>query len=169
MKIERTLPDEIPSVHEIYRQARAYQYRQTGYGWPEFPSSFIEAEIKEKRHFKVLDSLGEIAGIFSVVYAEPVIWNDSDGKEAMYLHRMAIQNRYRGKSIAGEMIAWAIAEARQQKRQYLRLDTWAINEALTAYYQRLGFILIEKRQLPAKSDLPDHYHGIEVNLFEIQL
>lgn len=169
MEIERTMRDDLPSVLEIYRQARAYQYQQTGYGWPEFPVSFIEAEIREKRHFRVLDEQGEIAGVLSVVYTEPVIWNDSGGKEALYLHRMAIPNRYRGKSIAAKMIAWAVTEAGKQNRKYVRLDTWANNEMLTAYYQRLGFALIGKKQLPPKSDLPDHYHNIEVNLFEIRL
>lgn len=169
MRIERTVIADIPMVEKIYSEARAYQFQQSGYGWPVFSKSFIENEITEKRHFKVLGKDDEMAGVFSIVKAEPIIWNDKDGKEAIYLHRMAIRNSYRGKNIAKKVVDWAMVEAWKNKKKFIRIDTWANNEALTDYYRKLGFEWIGKKQLPPTSDLPEHYNNIEVNLFEIRL
>lgn len=169
MRIDRTIIADIPTVEMIYSEARAYQFQQTGYGWPVFSKSFIEKEIIDKRHFKVLDKDDEMAGVFSIVKAEPIIWNDKDGKQAIYLHRMAIRNRYRGKNIAKKVVDWAMVEAWKNKKKFIRIDTWANNDALTDYYQKLGFERVGRRQLPTQSDLPEHYNNIEVNLFEIRL
>ena len=169
MRIERTVIADIPEVEKIYSEARAYQFQQSGYAWPVFSKSFIEKEIIDKRHFKVLDKDDEMAGVFSIVKAEPIIWNDKDGKEAIYLHRMAIRNSYRGKNIAKKVVDWAMVEAWKNKKKFIRIDTWANNEALTDYYRKLGFEWIGKKQLPPTSDLPEHYNNIEVNLFEMKL
>lgn len=169
MKIAPTHPDDIYFVQKIYMEARAYQYKKTGYGWHGFSRDLIESEIAEKRHFKIVDEEGEIAGIFSVVYTEPVIWNDTEGKEAIYLHRMATGDRHRGREAAKRIVEWATGEARRQKKKFVRIDTWADNTALTAYYRRLGFVPAGKKQLPPESDLPEHYNNIEVSLFEIKI
>jgi len=169
MKIECTTTADIPVVEKIYAEARAYQLQQTGHGWPVFSPSFIEKEIIEKRHFKVVDEEDRIAGVFSIVNAEPVIWGDAEGKEAIYLHRMATLDKYRGKSIAKKIVEWAAIEAWESKKKFIRIDTWADNEALTAYYQHLGFKFVKKTILPPESDLPEHYYNIEVNLFEMKL
>jgi N-acetylglutamate synthase and related acetyltransferases len=168
MKIVHTTIADIPMVEEIYSEARAYQQQLTGYSWPVFSRSFIEQEIKETRHYKVVDEEGRIAGVFSIVFAEPVIWNDQEG-EALYLHRMASLKKYHGNNIARKIVDWAMLEARKLNRNYLRLDTWANNEGLTAYYQRLGFEWVGKKKLPPESDLMDHYNNLEVNLFQIRL
>lgn len=62
-----------------------------------------------------------------------------------------------------------MTEAWKNKKKFIRIDTWANNEALTVYCQKLGFERVGKRQLPPQSDLPEHYNNIEVNLFEIRL
>jgi ribosomal protein S18 acetylase RimI-like enzyme len=169
MRIKRTILADIPIVEKIYSEARAYQFQQTGYGWPIFSHSFIAQEIAEKRHYRVLDTDDEMAGVFSIVKAEPIIWNDKDGNQAIYLHRMAIRNRYRGNNIAKEVVEWAKTEAWKHKKKFIRVDTWANNDALTDYYQKLGFEWVGKKKLPPQSDLPEHYNHIEVNLFEIRL
>lgn len=169
LTISLTKPDDIPTVEEVYREARAFQLKQSGYGWPVFSRSFIAEEIAASRHFKLVDDDNTIAGVFSIVYTEPVIWNDTDESTAIYLHRMAILDKYRGHSIARLVIDWAIAKARRQHKQYVRMDTWADNKMLTQYYQQLGFTLAGKKKLPPDSALPAHYNNIELHLFEIDV
>jgi len=169
MRIEQTIITDISSVEKIYTEAIAYQHQQTGYSWYPFSPSFIKQEIEEKRHFKVVTDEDEIAGVFSVMNVDPIIWNDDKGKEAIYLHRMAILNNYRGKNIAKRVVEWAMIEAFKCKKKFIRIDTWASNKKLITYYQNLGFRLIGKKQLPPKSNLPAHYNNIEVSLFEIKL
>ncbi len=169
MRIERTTNGDLTHVEGIYQEARAYQFQQSGYGWPIFERSFIMGEILEKRHYKIIDEKGQMVAVFSTVNTEPVIWDDSHGTEAIYLHRMAVRGAYRGQNIVGKILDWAMAKARMEGKKYIRVDTWANNRALTDYYQRLGFKWMGKRKLPPKSELPPHYHGIEVNVFEIKV
>ena len=48
----------------------------------------------------------------------------------------------------------------------LRMDTWASNDTLIAYYGARGFRLVGTRRLEANPQLAVHYHGIEVALLE---
>jgi|SRR5690554_5344 len=169
MKIVRTQNSDITSVQQIYQEARDYQLKTVGYGWSVFSKEFILKEISEKRHYKAVDLYNEITGVFSVVYSEPLIWDDYEGTKAIYLHRMAMKNRFRGSGFAKRIIEWAIIEAWKRKKNFIRIDTWANNQALTDYYQKLGFKWVGKKQLPPTSDLPRHYNNIEVNLFEMKL
>lgn len=169
MVIQPTGIKDLPEVLDIYTEAREYQQAHFKKSWPVFPDTFVSAEIRERKHFKMIAEKETIAAVFSIVRSEPVIWNDPDGKMAMYLHRMAVRNAYKGQGIASRIIDWAITTAREEGRKYLRLDTWADNDALRAHYQKLGFRLSGKTQLPLESDLPKHYSGIEVNLFEISI
>lgn len=168
MIVYSTLHD-IPEIEEIYTEARAFQQQHFGRWWPVFTREFIADEIKNKEHLKITTAQGMIAAVFSVVKAEPVIWNDREGKAALYLHRMAVRDSCRGQGIAGRIVEWTKTKARKQERSYVRLDTWADNEHLALYYQRLGFKPVGRRQLPTESDLPGHYSDLEVSLFEIKL
>lgn len=100
MKIVRTQNSDITSVQQIYQEARDYQLKTVGYGWSVFSKEFILKEISEKRHYKAVDLYNEITGVFSVVYSEPLIWDDYEGTKAIYLHRMAMKNRFRGSGFA---------------------------------------------------------------------
>ncbi len=166
--ISPSLLDDMPVIRQIYNEARIFQQEQFNHSWPEFSRAFITREIQEQRHYKIVANQ-TIAALFSVVYAEPEIWLDAEGVEALYLHRMAVRSAYRGKGYARHIINWAIAKGREQNRSFLRLDTWADNESLVRYYCHLGFRYCGRKQLPAKSNLPDHYNNIEVSLFEIPL
>jgi len=46
------------------------------------------------------------------------------------------------------------------------MDTWASNDALIAYYGRLGFHLVRRRRIAPDPRLAAHYHGIELALLE---
>ena len=115
-----------------------------------------------------------MVGVFSIVKAEPIIWNDKDGKQALYLHRMAIRKPVQREQYCKEVVNWAMTEAWKHKKNLYELILGQNNEALTDYYRKLGFEWVGKKQLPPTSDLPEHYNNIriyliEVNLFEIRL
>ncbi|MFL5576801.1 MAG: hypothetical protein ACJ79S_12610, partial [Gemmatimonadaceae bacterium] len=51
-------------------------------------------------------------------------------------------------------------------RAGLRMDTWASNEALVAFYERQGFRVVGRRRIGVEPRLPAHYHGNEFTLLE---
>jgi ribosomal protein S18 acetylase RimI-like enzyme len=141
------------------------QQAHDGEAWPEFPDAVILAEIAAGRVYRVLDG-DVLAGVFSVAYEDPAIWGEHERGAHLYLHRIARAAAYGGRGLLDVVLAWARAHAHAKGRAGLRMDTWASNTALIAYYERRGFRLVERRRLPADPRLLPHYHGLELALLE---
>jgi predicted N-acetyltransferase YhbS len=65
------------------------------------------------------------------------------------------------------VLDWARAHCAALDRAGIRMDTWADNAGLIAYYQRFGFVLVARTRLGADPRLPPHYHGNEFALLEL--
>ncbi len=106
MQIQLSNIEDIDFAFKLYRTAVDYQ-RINGHNlWPEFERDLIEREIKEKHHYKIID--GEhIACVFSVVYNDPIIWDEKDKEPSIYLHRIAVNPSFKGKGIMHLIKKWA--------------------------------------------------------------
>ncbi len=168
MRIEPSEIQDLDPAMALYRAAVDYQ-RINGYNlWPEFDRALIENEIKEKRHYRIVEG-NEIACVFSVVYNDPIIWEEKDKEPSIYLHRIATNPHFKGKGIMHLIKKWAAEHALQNGRKFIRMDTWGDNEKLKAYYVNCGFTYIGQKHLPQPTTLPQHYWGLTLSLFEIQL
>lgn len=168
MIFEPALTADVPAILDLYEGAVAYQ-RQHGYNvWPKFSEQLVRLEVGERRLWKiVIDST--IACAFTVAYSDPVIWGSRDADRAMYLHRIATNNAFKGRHFVRHITAWARDHARENGLRYLRMDTWANNLQLCQYYAQAGYNSLGTIKLPENSSLPPHYSNLEVRLFEIDL
>lgn len=163
--IEVATPEHLSVIRTVYADARAIQRAQDGACWPEFPDAAILAEVAAGHLYRVLD--GEVlAGVFSVAYEDPAIWGELERGAHVYLHRIARAAAYSGRGLLDVVLGWARAHVRALGREGLRMDTWASNTALIAYYERRGFRLVGRRRLTADPRLLPHYHGLELALLE---
>ena len=168
LKTEKSLTDDLDDILGLYRSAIKYQ-KEKGYNlWPEFERSLIEKEISENRHYKITES-GEIACVFSLLYNDPIIWKEKDADPSLYLHRIATNPFFKGKGMMNMIKNWAVEHARQEQRKYIRMDTWGDNEVLKKYYVNCGFTQVGQIFLPENHELPSHYWGSTLSLFEIKL
>jgi ribosomal protein S18 acetylase RimI-like enzyme len=165
MKIERATAVDLPSIRAAYDDGRAIQRGQGAPVWPQFADAAILDEIDAGRLYRVLDA-GSLAGVFSVAYDDAAIWAERERGAHIYLHRIARAAGHRGRGLVRAALAWARAQCESLGREGLRMDTWASNAALIAYYQQLGFALVGHRTVPADARLPAHYHGLELALLE---
>ncbi len=165
MRVEPANPDHLPAVRAAYADARVIQREQGGVLWPDFPDAAILAEMGAGHLLRVLER-DTLAGVFSVAYADPAIWGEHERGAHVYLHRIARAATYAGRGLLDAVLAWARTQCKARGRAGLRMDTWASNTALIAYYERRGFHLVGRRRLAANLPLPAHYHGIEVALLE---
>jgi hypothetical protein len=101
-----------------------------------------------------------------VAYEDEAIWGEHERGEHVYLHRIARAATWPGRGLLDAVLAWARAHCRALGRAGLRMDTWASNDALVAFYQRQGFHMVGRRRIGNEPRLPAHYHGIEVTLLE---
>jgi ribosomal protein S18 acetylase RimI-like enzyme len=165
LRVERATVDDLPAVRSAYAHARAIQKWEGATVWPDFPDEYIAAEIDRGCLFRLMDGR-EIVGVFSIAYDDAAIWGELETGEHLYLHRIARAENYPGRGLVVAVLAWARAQCHALGRTGLRLDTWANNANLIAYYSRQGFRLVGRRQMGFDPRLPPHYHGNEYALLE---
>lgn len=66
------------------------------------------------------------------------LWDDPDA--AVYLHRLVVDSRHKGKQIGSKLMRQAMAESKR-----IRLDCVATNSFLNDYYLRFGFSYVGER------------------------
>lgn len=165
MKIINSSLNDLDLIFHYFDEAIAYQKRNGYQLWPQFSRELIETEIKEKRHWKIIDD-GKVVCVFSVMYNDPVIWREMDKDPSVYLHRIAVNPEFKGKRIMVVIKKWGIDHAKAMNKKYLRMDTWGNNETIRNYYINCGFNYIGQQQLHKTEGLPEHYGGNLLSLFQ---
>lgn len=165
MRVESATVSDLSAIRAAYAAGRRIQRDQGTIVWPEFPDEFIVAEIEAGRLFRVIDG-DALVGVFSVAYEDEAIWGARERGEHIYLHRIARAATYPGRGLVGAVLGWARAQCRALGRAGLRMDTWASNDALIAYYERQGFRVVGRRRIGKEPRLAAHYHGNEFALLE---
>ena len=129
--ITRASADDLPLLKRIYAEAAEIQRRQNAPEWPPFGDEQLLAEIAEGRIHIVRDG-ATVAGIFTVAYDDPAIWDGDDREAYVYVHRVARAAANTRRGFMDVVLDWVRAHARELGRRGLRLDTWATNAALAA-------------------------------------
>jgi GNAT superfamily N-acetyltransferase len=165
VRIEPATPDAVPLIRAAYSHGRATQRQVGSPVWPDFDDKAILAEIDAGRLYRVTDD-HTIAGVFSVAHEDPAIWGELERGAHLYLHRIARAADWTGRGLMDVILDWAADECRTLARAGIRVDTWASNTPLIAFYQRRGFALVGHRRIGVDSRLPPHYHDNEFALLE---
>jgi len=159
---------DLNTIFEFYDMAIAHQKKVFHHHWQGFSLDLITQEIEENRQYKILVD-GQIACIFAVTFSDPQIWEERNADSAIYIHRIVTHPDFRGYGFVNVIIDWAKEYAKNNTIQFIRMDTWADNEKLLAYYTGCGFNHVGMIKIAPNSGLPKHYEGISLNLFEIEV
>lgn len=168
MMIEKALLRDVDVVFRLYDLATAYQKTKFNKTWSGFEQELIECEMSEGRLWKIVEG-NEISCIFSIAFSDALIWGEKDQDAAIYLHRIAVNPAFRGKAYVRKIIEWAKNYASERGIEFIRLDTFGDNKELIAYYIKCGFTFLGLTSPQNTSDLPAHYEGISLSLFEIEV
>lgn len=166
IKVYNSQLDDIELIFEFYDLAVAHQKKVFNKHWQGFSRALVQTEITENRQYKILVK-GQIAAIFAVTFNDPEIWEEKDTQPSIYIHRIVTHPNFRGYGFVKHIIIWAKAYAQNNAIEFIRMDTWADNQKLLAYYTGCGFNHVGTIAIKANSSLPKHYEGISLNLFEI--
>ena len=155
-------------IFRLYRLATEYQKTKASVLWPEFEREMVLQEIEEKRQWKIIiDDV--IACVFATTFNDPLIWEEKDKDPSVYIHRIATDPKFRGNNFVVAIVKWAKAYAKENNKNFIRLDTVGENKGLINYYQKCGFNFLGLFKLSDTKNLPAHYHNASVSLFEIAL
>ncbi len=167
-KVLHTQQGDLPQILELFEHSILYQ-EEKGYPvWRNYDKTAISKDIETGNQYKVVvDST--IAIVFSVRYADKIIWRDLDTGNSMYLHRIVVNPAYKGQRLFGKILDWAIEHSKQKGLSNIRMDTWAANPTIIEYYKSFGFKFIENFTTPDSEELPVHNRNLALTLLEYKL
>jgi ribosomal protein S18 acetylase RimI-like enzyme len=165
MEVLNTEMGDLNLIFRLFEHSIAYQEKKGYPAWKNYDKNAIVRDIQNKNQYKILiDSIPAI--VFSVCYADKLLWRDRDQQDAIYLHRIVVNPDCKGQQLFGNIMDWAILHAQQKGLSYLRMDTWAANPTLIKYYERFGFSFIENFTTPDSEELPVHNGNLVLALLE---
>jgi GNAT superfamily N-acetyltransferase len=162
MKIHRSLGSDVPQFRDYWAAAVEYQKSERLPLWPVYPEAMIDREISSGLHYSAFLPDGRLAGFFSLILADPLIWEEKERGDAIYIHRMCVNPACRGNRLAAWVLAWAYGCG----RRFIRMDTWGDNQKMVAHYTACGFRMVGRRQIGVIPGLSPHYYHVNLALFE---
>ena len=162
-EVVNTRMSDLPFIYRLFDKAMVYQKRNGYPVWPDYDRAVLQQDIKDQRQFKVLTQQGT-QGVFSICYSDPIVWRECDQGDAIYLHRIVVNPVFKGQELVRKVLDWARAQAKEQKLPFIRMDTWADNPTMIAYYQRFGFEIVDHYTTPESEELPIQQRGNDIVL-----
>ena len=134
---------DLEDIFGFFEQSIYYQEKKGYTTWRNYDKNALVKDIENKNQYKVvLDS--KIGIVFSVCYADKIIWRELDKGNSIYLHRIVVNPEFKGQKLFGKILDWAIVHAKQKGVNRVRMDTWATNSVIIDYYKSFGFTFVEE-------------------------
>lgn len=164
-RIVNTQMEDLPSIVQWFDASIQYQVRKGYPTWGNYDQGAVMRDIKDGNSYKVVNDQG--AGIvFSVVYADKIIWRHHDDGKSIYLHRIVVNPEFKGQKLFGEILNWAKDEVKKKGLTHIRMDTWQNNPVIKDYYKSYGFEEVEDYTTPDSEELPAHNRNLALTLLE---
>ena len=168
IKIINTTKEDIEIILWLFKQAMELQGKNDYKVWEEIDTIGLEKDIENNQQYKVmLDN--NILCIFSVQFNDRFIWREKDKDDAIYLHRIVVNPKFKGQKQFEKVLNWARQFAKQKNLKYVRMDTWADNSKIISYYKTFGFNFIENYITTNTSELPVQNRNLHVALLQLEI
>lgn len=169
MHIQNSTAEDIDEIFRLYAIASAYQQSKGVVVWPSFERSLVETELAENRQWNLLID-DTIACVWATTFSDAEIWEERNKDAAVYIHRIATNPDFRGQNFVGIITEWAKQYAKDNQKEFVRLDTLGNNVKLIEHYTKAGFTFLGIHLLTNTASLPLHYQK-EPNccLFELRV
>jgi GNAT superfamily N-acetyltransferase len=163
--ILNTVQSDLDFVYWLFDQAAVYQEKNNYPAWRGYDKKILQEDIERRRQYKITHK-SKIACIFTVLLADPLIWTDNEKGNAIYLHRIVVNPDFKGNRLFEKILHWAMGYAKARNKEYVRMDTWANNPTIIAYYQSFGFKFLGEITTTDNLDLPHQNRNITLALLE---
>jgi ribosomal protein S18 acetylase RimI-like enzyme len=167
-QIVNTTPKDLSFIYELFDLSVKYQEARGYPSWKNYDKAALSQDIENKNQYKVIFD-AQVAIVFSVRYADKIIWREMDRGDAIYLHRIVVNPAFKGQKLFGQILKWTIDHAKQKKLEFIRMDTWADNPQIIDYYKSFGFNFMGNYTTPDTAELPAHNRNLALALLELKL
>lgn len=164
-EVRNTETSDLGLIFGLFEQSINYQEKKGYPVWRNYDRNTIIKDIENKNQYKVIIG-SSIAIVFSVGYADKIIWRHHDKGDSLYLHRIVVNPKHKGQKLFGKIVNWASQHGKRKGLNNIRMDTWANNPTLIEYYKTFGFNVIENYTTPDSIELPAHNRNLALILME---
>lgn len=106
MQIKNCVLSDTNEILSLYEAARSLQMQKKMVVWPFFDKAFIENEISQQRHWKmVVDDT--IACNWVISFEDKEIWGGKEQGDSIYIHRICTNPNFRGNRCVDKIVEWA--------------------------------------------------------------
>lgn len=165
--VRHTAAEDLANIYQLFEDSILYQEKNGYPVWRNYDRNAIVKDINDGNQYKILID-DELALVFSVAYRDRIIWREHDKGDAIYLHRIVINPKFKGQRLFGAVLDWARRHIVEKKLRFVRMDTWAANPTIIDYYKTFGFQIIEHYTTPDTAELPVHNRNLALTLLEFQ-
>ena len=152
--IRKAAKGDLAEIMEIIRETVAEMRTYGNTQWDEnYPQEKDFAGDISRGDLYVDERDGEVAGFICVNQVEPVEYEDLDWsskEQAMVVHRMAVNPKFRRKGIASGMMEFADDLARSSGIGYMKTDTYSVNPNMNALFIKCGYKFVGEMSFLAK-------------------
>ncbi|MGZ3902365.1 MAG: GNAT family N-acetyltransferase [Bacteroidia bacterium] len=152
----------------MFEEAINYIKRNKFVGWTTYDKPCLIRDLENKLQFKVI-SEQEILAVFSITLNDKLIWREMENGDAIYLHRIVVNPKFKGQKQFEKILNWVKIFASEKGMKFIRMDTWAANPNIIQYYKSFGFTHIEDFTTPDTKELPKQHRKLKVALLEMKL
>ncbi|MEV5012908.1 GNAT family N-acetyltransferase [Streptomyces sp. NPDC055692] len=141
MRVTAAQPEDVSKLLAFREEAAAWLSRLGTDQWQRpYPADKLLETIEAGTVFMVLDGDATAATITLTPDAEAGLWTEQELAEpSLFINKLTVARTHAGQNVGGRLLDWAGDRAYRAGAKWLRLDAWTTNEALQAYYVRLGF------------------------------
>ena len=165
INIHNTTVDDLDFIYHLFDEAILYQKKKGFPVWNGYDKNVLKADVKNKLQYKITED-DTILCVFSICLHDPIIWREKEKEDAIYLHRIVVNPRYKGQKQFEKILSWAKGFAKRKNLSYIRIDTWGDNQSILNYYQSYGFKFIENYTTPTTENLPIQHRNLYLALLE---
>lgn len=134
-------PDDATTFAAIHEEVARWLWARGIHQWQPgtFPITWIEDAIARGEVYVACEN-GAVIGAVMLQEADSDTWGEASLVElAGYIHGVRVRRSVAGRGVGRALIAWAERELAARGKRLARLDCWAANDALCAYYERAGY------------------------------
>ena len=79
-------------------------------------------------------------------FHDPFLWPDVPAGTSGFIHKLAIRRRFAGQALTKHLIEFAVGVCREKGISHIRLDCDANRKRLCAFYELIGFSLLQTKR-----------------------
>lgn len=141
--VRKASMEDLAKIMDIIKDTVSEMKNYGNTQWDEsYPQARDFARDIEKGDLYVDERDGEVAGFICVNQVEPAEYaglNWSSKAQAMVVHRMAVNPKFRRQGVAVGMMSFADELAFSRGVRYMKTDTYSVNPKMNALFVKCGY------------------------------